>query len=1690
MEVTLRRLGWGLVAGLGALVLLTILGVFIVTNTPWGREQVRGFAETRLNEIVEGEVEIGRIEGNLLVGGTVRDVTIVDLEGRPFVNAAEVEWRHSLSDLLGRRIVLTRLELRQVHLVLDQRPGEDWNFAQIFPVDPDPEPDAEPGFGDWIELREIRGEGLEVTVRMPWEPDSELAEGERAERIRQARAGETLELVADGPEGFQSVMEFSVVDAHLPRVVLADPETDDLSMEIASLAGRVRPFRTPDPGVIENLSAFVRIGPERLMVQDLALSLPASELTAHAVFVPESGALQATLDADRITLDDLRFLYPPLPPEISGEVALAVQLDEATTRASIRGLDLQIGDGRLRGHGAVELGDRIILDDVDLEFDGVQTRFVEEVLPELEFPQHGKLSGSVVATSDPGDTGQAAARLDGGIRFLSEGGEISVVGITGRVTPDEDVHLNRLTVSLEPLRTELVRALAPQFPLRGEIRGAATFDGPATGPLRIDGAFVHQDPATGTSRMSARGEVAFIDELRVSQGVVELESLQVDLIQAMDPDFPLSGTVEGIAHLDGTLREGLGFDVELLHRQDEDESSRVAARGEVATGGDGRITADVELDQVSLPTMGRFAPDAGLRGSLDGDARIAGTFRDLMAALRLRLPGDGIVESDGALDLTRGAPLYRVALRLQDVDLSALSHRIRHETSIAGVVRARGEGTDPAQMNAELSANLLEDGPWASGSRIPGAEADEGAQEVDDAQEEGAQQEVEVGSRSLQAHLALQGGVLRVDTLTLGMPSADLGIRGSFGLTDRHRGALTYRISVDSLHVLEPFLPTEPGLVEPRPAVREAAVEIREEELAQIVRDAQVEFLATGNRPALPEQEEIPGLEGLPRDRLAGSLEISGTLEGHVGQFGVEGRLRAEELVFLGNRIEKARGSYELMGGTPRPDREPDMEEEVPGRVGELPGPQPLPALEARVELQTGNLFLAGFKYDRIAVEGVVRTNEVQTGEVALTMQQDPETAIRVAGGFELAEDEGAIRLDELALEFEDASYGLFRPGMVWWGDGRVEVTDLVLESDLNARLTAAGVLSVRESEVHGPALEVHGPASETEGPSRLDISVEGFELAHLAHLAQMEDGLEGGLALEVAMLGSLDRPEIMGAVGLTGVSFADQPLPEVHAEVDYSHEVLNLDAWALQEDRRVLVAEARLPMNLALVDVAEARFLDGTLAGTARLEDLRLEGLDALTAEIQGIAGRVDGRLSLAGTYADPEIAGGMEMVIPTVFIEPLGLRVNDLNGAVSLRDRIVVVDSVVARSRGPIRASGQVDLVDLSAPRFDLRLHATNAQVMNTDDVQARIDAEIAVAGPLDEVMVSGEVRTREGVIRIPSTNELAEPPPLDLGDPALRARLDPRLVQEIDRLVDTSPLLENLQVDLDLQIGRGMWVRSPDINVEFSTPPAMGPLQVRMNGIRPEDIRLEGTVQSERGEYEFMGRRFSLSRGTVTFVGGATLEPLIRLTAEHEVQLPGREPFDIRIVLDGTPLELDTELDSSAEPPLSQTDLLSFVVFGRDAGSLLTQHGSALSGQGSTGGPLVGAVASRAAQQFATVGFDAVLGEVEAETARALGLDVLNIRPAELPAEISTGEFADLLRGTEFEAGRYVTSRLFISGQARPTFVHPGARMDYETEHGWVWRVTWRPRFLPAVPTLLFEEPDRASVFGSLLFREWRF
>jgi translocation and assembly module TamB len=236
--------------------------------------------------------------------------------------------------------------------------------------------------------------------------------------------------------------------------------------------------------------------------------------------------------------------------------------------------------------------------------------------------------------------------------------------------------------------------------------------------------------------------------------------------------------------------------------------------------------------------------------------------------------------------------------------------------------------------------------------------------------------------------------------------------------------------------------------------------------------------------------------------------------------------------------------------------------------------------------------------------------------------------------------------------------------------------------------------------------------------------------------------------------------------------------------------------------------------------------------------------------------------------------------------------------------------------------------------------------------------------------------------------------------------------------------------------------------------------------------------------------MSRRFVLTRGAAIFRGDPDFNPILQVAAEHEVRLPAREALSIRVVLDGELRSLAINIESTAQPPIPQTDLLSYLAFGRDASSLLLQQGSALSGEGTLSGGLVGNVAGLATQQLASVAMEALVEDLERDAMRAARLDVFRITPADVPAEIFTGSYLDVLRGTEVEAGRYVSPRLFVAGHLRAASPLPGVRVEYRTPQGFQWVTSWTPRFQPSEPTLGETEPNRRRVFGSFLFREWRF
>jgi translocation and assembly module TamB len=2012
-----KRIALSVAAALGIVVVLVVGAVLIITQTDWGREQVRRVVLDQLEGSIDGELSIGRIEGNLLRGLRLVDVSLVDAQGRPFIQADTISTRFSLRSLARQRIILTDLRLVRAIIVLDKPPGEDWNWVRIFPTDPEPEviEPERPGFGDWLEMHNVTLVDSRITVRTEWQPPEDLTPAESEKALRLALSGETRENVVEVPGGYQNVMDFRELNAEMPWIRIAHPDSTAIPVEIARFSGIVQPFRPPY-AVVNDLAGSFRLAKDTLFFNGVQAALPGSRLAADGAYALDAGDLVLRMHGSPVAFADLRWLYPPLPEEGGGMLRLALNMRSLTTHVVIEDMDLRVGEGTLAGRVDLMLGDTVRLQNTDVRFAQLDTRLVQRMAPELELPRHGTLTGRVALTGHP-----EAMQVDGDVTFADYRAGTSRVRAAGQVGIDEEIRFRDLRLRFEPLQAELVRAFVPQLPLRGTIAGYANLTGVATGPLQLDsdltlrdpragvsrvratggvdtrdelrlqnllvrfdplrldlvrhelpelpaggtiagqvrlhgvpqrqlevdgdltlrdprtgvsrvaarggiavadgvrfrdlrlrleplqvdfvrpwapdlpagatlagplrlngsptgllqldGDLTLRDPATGVSRVAARGALDFRDELAFRGLTVRADPLQIDLVRrwvpelpldlapgatlqgqalldgdpqrrlqvdgdltlrdpatgvsrvaaaggirtadelrfddlrlrfqpmqldllrpqvpdlpagvtvagplrlngsptgllqldgdltladprtgvsqvavsgglllqddlafrdfriradplrldlvrpwlpdlpagatvegrasldgspagmmqvdadlavrdprtglsriaaqggiavgdqvrfrnldlrfqplrlelarAFAPDLPLGGALAGTARLNGSPDSQLGFRANLVHQQ-AGERSHVVGQGDVVMGPQGRANVDLQLQPLSLVTVGRFAPEAGLRGSVSGNLQASGNLSDLALRTDLRFQDGGTLAGQGTLDLASDDPAYNLDLRLGGFNLAAVSTRAPARTDLTGTASARGRGFDPTTMRATLAADLV-------GSAVDGVAADE-----------------------VRLRVGIANALAQFDSSVIRVGTAEAMLNGSFGLAAGRYGELAYRVSVDSLHAFARWIPGADTAVTPPPRLVDTqlalqrAVEVgavddtvaveRVEQPGPLERSGRTVLVSypgseerQGPEPALvdpaplaPRPDTVaadtPTIPRVPADSLAGRLFAEGRLRGNIERFDADGLLEVDDLVYGGNEVGTGRARFDL------------------ARVG-------TPEMGGSLNADFRAVRAAGMEFDSATVRGQYSGGRFGTGQATVAVFQDEDMDLRVDAAFSLSLERNELRLSDLAMRFDTVTWQTTQPGLVSWGGAGVEVESLELRSDQGGRIFVDGRLPI-------------------DGAANLDVVIEDFEIGHVVALLQNESDAAGLLSLRARVEGTQRAPRFEGDLQLVRAVYNERRLPDARADFAYANQELTANAELLQEGQVLAVAEAQLPIDLALTGV-EQRMLNRPMAVDVRADDLRLDPFAGFTDAVDDLRGRIVGNIAARGTFEDPELSGLINLDIGSFGLVPLGIRFEEIAGTVRLQNDVLTVDSLVAWSGGPVRVTGDISLEDLASPVFNLDVTARETWVIDTDDARLMVNADLAIAGPLDGIRVTGDVRTRRGVIYIPELSDFGGGQVVNLEDPGTFARVDTLFAAERELMEPGSPLLENMRLDLALQVDRDVWLRSTEANVEIYTPEEVGPLRVSMNG-GPGALSLEGTINTDRGEYEFMGRRFRLTRGGVTFTGGPELNPILQLAAEHEVRLPGREAFEIRVVISGTLEDLTIALESSSQPPISQTDLMSYLAFGRDASSLLPVQGSGLSGQGTQSGALVGNVAGLVTQQLAAVAMEAFVKELESDAARSLGLDVIRITPADLPAEVFTGNYLDVLRGTEVEAGRYINERLFVAGQARAARVPPGIRVEYRTPQGLQWVVSWQPRFLPSEPSLDQREPQTASVLGSFLFREWRF
>src|SRR5688572_6483528 len=200
-----------LLAGVALLLLAGFIALVVFNGTYYGRERVRRIALDALRDMVKGEVVVDRIDGNLLDRFDLVGVAIVDESERPFLIADRIRARVAIAPLLTRRIVITSIELDRPVVTLSQAPDRTWNYERIFESGGSTG-EVKLGFGSWVDLHGITINDGTLIVHQPFSSDEPLTKDTRLRVVRDST-------------GLRQTMEFREIDAHVPRLVWADPDS-------------------------------------------------------------------------------------------------------------------------------------------------------------------------------------------------------------------------------------------------------------------------------------------------------------------------------------------------------------------------------------------------------------------------------------------------------------------------------------------------------------------------------------------------------------------------------------------------------------------------------------------------------------------------------------------------------------------------------------------------------------------------------------------------------------------------------------------------------------------------------------------------------------------------------------------------------------------------------------------------------------------------------------------------------------------------------------------------------------------------------------------------------------------------------------------------------------------------------------------------------------------------------------------------------------------------------------------------------------------------------------------------------------------------------------------------------------------------------------------------------------------------
>jgi translocation and assembly module TamB len=482
-------------------------------------------------------------------------------------------------------------------------------------------------------------------------------------------------------------------------------------------------------------------------------------------------------------------------------------------------------------------------------------------------------------------------------------------------------------------------------------------------------------------------------------------------------------------------------------------------------------------------------------------------------------------------------------------------------------------------------------------------------------------------------------------------------------------------------------------------------------------------------------------------------------------------------------------------------------------------------------------------------------------------------------------------------------------------------VPDIKNAEPIRLRTDPKGVGVESLKLVAGPiSLQAEGRLA-LNGSQQFQLSLKGLDLERLNSLWQDEPTLKGQLAAEAKLSGTLAAPVFDASATVQGAGGYDVSLSNINLQLGFRDEIVRLTAIGYRKDRKLFDLNGSSGLVLRLMPF-ELTPQPGSLQAQLDADDLQLSDLPLPAQREAKLDGRVTVRVKAAGDLRQPQLTGSLTLRDGSLALPQHGLTYESVQADLRLLPGKLTIDQLLASGdqEGSLSLTGQVLLKGLTPTEMTLHLTGKRAPFAWKKEFTARMDPDISLSGPLSSPILTGRIRIPEGRINL---DRLTGGGPADIeviGEQSAEGQ--PIVIAESEK-----DLLAPLAADVTVEIPRNVWLKGQDLNTEIAG-------SIRLTKKKRGPFLLTGSLNTVRGTYEFQSRRFKITRGVVEFQGLPEPDPELDIRAETRIN-------NVTIIVRITGSVRKIELSLESDPAMDQSDIVSYLVFGRPTDELRSQQ-----------------------------------------------------------------------------------------------------------------------------------------------------